>query len=71
MAKTILNVDPEVITMTAILVPNIQVKPLQSISRSGTRRHDLQIDGLIQERRNFVANVLVLRFSCTNPSNKL
>ena len=26
------------------------------------------IDGLVQERRNSIANALELRFSCTNPS---
>ena len=26
-----------------------------------------QIDGLLQEKRNSVANALQLRFSCTNP----
>ena len=26
------------------------------------------IDGLVQEKRNSIANTLVLRFSCTNPS---
>ena len=28
-----------------------------------------QIDGLMQERRNSIANALELRLSCTNPSN--
>ena len=29
------------------------------------------LDGLVQERRNSIANVLELRFSCTNPSSWL
>ena len=28
-----------------------------------------QFDGLLQERRNSIANALELRLSCTNPSN--
>ena len=28
----------------------------------------LQIDGLVQERRNSIANAPELRLSCTNPS---
>ena len=28
----------------------------------------LHIDGLVQERRNSIANALELRLSCTNPS---
>ena len=28
----------------------------------------ISIDGLVQERRNAIANALVLRLSCTNPS---
>ena len=28
----------------------------------------LKIDGLVQERRNSIANALELRLSCTNPS---
>ena len=28
-----------------------------------------QFDGLVQERRNSIANALELRLSCTNPSN--
>ena len=28
----------------------------------------MYIDGLVQERRNPIANALVLRLSCTNPS---
>ena len=27
-----------------------------------------KIDGLVQERRNSIANALVLRLSCTNPN---
>ena len=30
--------------------------------------HTPQIDGLVQERRNSIANALELRLSCTNPS---
>ena len=29
---------------------------------------DIYIDGLVQERRNSIANALELRLSCTNPS---
>ena len=29
---------------------------------------DAYIDGLVQERRNSIANALELRLSCTNPS---
>ena len=29
---------------------------------------DMHIDGLVQERRNSIANALELRLSCTNPS---
>ena len=29
---------------------------------------DLQTDGLVQERRNSIANALELRLSCTYPS---
>ena len=32
------------------------------------RHHYLQIDGLMQERRNCIAHALELRLSCTNPS---
>ena len=28
----------------------------------------LDIEGLVQERRNFIANTLESRLSCTNPS---
>ena len=30
--------------------------------------HDVYIDGLVQERRNSIANALELRLSCTGPS---
>ena len=33
------------------------------------RPGDAYIDGLMQERRNSIANALELRLSCTNPSN--
>ena len=38
----------------------------------GKHSHELgnnyNIDGLVQERRNSIANALELRLSCTNPS---
>ena len=34
----------------------------------GTQEPILQIHGLVQERRNSIANALELRLSCTNPS---
>ena len=34
----------------------------------GTYRINEYIDGLVQERRNSIANELELRLSCTNPS---
>ena len=30
-------------------------------------KHELNFDGLVQERRNSIANALELRLSCTNP----
>ena len=30
--------------------------------------HNLSVDGLVQVIRNFIANALELRLSCTNPS---
>ena len=30
-----------------------------------------EIDGLVQERRNSIADALELRLSCTNPSKRL
>ena len=32
------------------------------------KRYILYIDGLVQERRNSIANALELRLPCTNPS---
>ena len=34
-------------------------------------KHISYIDGLVQERRNSIANALELRLSCTNPSMRL
>ena len=53
------------------MCPNIvyfitdQFKHDISASCTIKRKH---VDGLVQERRNFIANTLELRLSCTNPS---
>ena len=39
------------------------ITPLFPVANAGD-----QIDGLVQERRNSIANALELRLSCTNPS---
>ena len=46
----------------------IQIRPTYSKNQKGQYFHQSQIDGLVQERRNSIANALELRLSCTNPS---
>ena len=41
---------------------------LKNMSKYITRIHAEYINGLVQERRNSIANALELRLSCTNPS---
>ena len=36
------------------------------VAQNGQNKHD--IDGLVPERRNSIANALELRLSCINPS---
>ena len=48
--------------------PQISVSQAYSIGTSGKWEVEHYIDGLVQERRNSIANALELRLSCTNPS---
>ena len=55
------------------LLMNITHKIIHSISYkdiciTSSDQLEGQIDGLVQERRNSIANALELRLSCTNPS---
>ena len=37
------------------------------VDADGLVPYDYHIDGLMPERRNYIANALELRLSCTNP----
>ena len=41
------------------------------MGQTGTVRIHYDINGLVQERRNSIANALELRLSCTKPSIRL
>ena len=61
------------ITVATVVVPCHVGQSLQLIWRLDTCRWhlqvlNLQVDGLVQERHNSIANALELHLSCTNPS---
>ena len=41
---------------------------LNHVSKKAIKHNKAQINGLVQERRNSIADALELRLSCTNPS---
>ena len=54
-----------------VILVEIQIcvsSQLEEVMKCETRNVDQHIDGLMQERRNSIANALELRLSCTNPS---
>ena len=67
------HVTLAVVTGTIILMRYLWVKSLNSFEDRASvdeiyEWNKLQIDGLVQERRNSIANALELRIFCTNPS---